>query len=215
MTGTSATMTSLSTHRRIRAFTLVELLVVITVIAILLGLAIPSWLVVRSSLRKSAARSLVEAVAQAVVSYGRTAWQAPERSGGLVQVDPLTREVRMRSYVMWDWNQDQVLDGYPEQETGGWLADRNLIVASGYRGFQAMTGFPLRGKGGFDAVRGRLLDPWERPLRIAFAAKQYGGEDFGVWSTGPDGADDPAWPAVDDGLAPSAWADNLCSWKAP
>lgn len=200
-----------------RGFTLVELLLVISVIVLLMGIAYPAWNVIRNSQRKSGAKVLVGNVAMAIQQYpGGDMWALPTPGGPTPYIN----------VVLWDWNGDQVLDGNPAVETRGDLSLRAQVAASGYQGFAAQTGFQSGARFGLGrqgerletasvawALEGKLLDPWRRPLRIAHAAaKIYGGERFGVWSTGPDGANDQDWPNGCDGDQ-ARRADNLRSWK--
>jgi len=80
------------------------------------------------------------------------------------------------------------------------------ILNSGYRGFIAMAQPTI--KPSFINKRGQVIDAWGRPLRIAFAARVFGTQSFGIWSAGLDGKDsiketddykdDPAFPNIDD-----------------
>jgi hypothetical protein len=77
------------------------------------------------------------------------------------------------------------------------------VLNSGYRGFLEMTGGASIKKT-FINKRGQVVDAWGRPLRIAFAAKVYGTQAFGVWSAGLDKKDD---------LDSRPSSDDLRSWK--
>lgn len=83
------------------------------------------------------------------------------------------------------------------------------VLQSGYRGFIAMAQPQI--KKSFISKRGIVVDAWGRPLRIAFAAKVYGTQAFGVWSAGLDATDN-----LDGRLGgrnrPSD--DDLRSWRA-
>ena len=85
------------------------------------------------------------------------------------------------------------------------------VLKSKYRGFVAMAQPSI--KPSFINKRGQVVDAWKRPLRIAFAARVFGTQPFGVWSAGLDGKDsivrgtgadkdtykdDPAAKAIDD-----------------
>lgn len=61
------------------------------------------------------------------------------------------------------------------------------ILNSGYRGFIAMAQPSI--KPSFINKRGQVVDAWKRPLRIAYAARVFGTQPFGVWSAGLDGKD--------------------------
>lgn len=76
------------------------------------------------------------------------------------------------------------------------------ILNSGYRGFINMAQPQI--KKTFINKRGQVVDAWGRPLRIAFAAKVYGTQAFGIWSAGLDKKDDVVGRRSDD---------DLRSWK--
>jgi prepilin-type N-terminal cleavage/methylation domain-containing protein len=80
------------------------------------------------------------------------------------------------------------------------------ILNSGYRGFITMAQPSI--KKSFINKRGQVIDAWGKPLRIAFAARVFGTQSFGVWSAGLDGKDsikenddykdDPTFKSIDD-----------------
>lgn len=72
------------------------------------------------------------------------------------------------------------------------------ILKSQYRGFVTMAQPQV--KKTFINKRGQVVDAWGRPLRIAFAAKVYGTQPFGIWSAGLDKKDDLESRPSDDDL---------------
>jgi prepilin-type N-terminal cleavage/methylation domain-containing protein len=95
----------------------------------------------------------------------------------------------------------------PEKKTDPKPWDVNFrreVLNSGYRGFVEMAQPQI--KKNFINKRGQIVDAWGRPLRIAFAAKVYGTQAFGVWSAGLDKMDHLETPS-----RPSK--DDLRSWK--
>jgi len=80
------------------------------------------------------------------------------------------------------------------------------ILNSGYRGFIAMAQPSI--KASFINKRGQVVDAWGIPLRIAYAARVFGTQSFGVWSAGldhkdsikenDDYKDDDTFKAIDD-----------------
>lgn len=79
------------------------------------------------------------------------------------------------------------------------------VLNSGYRGFIDMAQPQI--KKTFINKRGQVVDAWGRPLRIAYAAKIYGTQAFGVWSAGLDKKDHI------DNPSPTVRGDDLRSWK--
>ncbi len=95
-------------------------------------------------------------------------------------------------------------DGVAAEPNGG-FHDGNFpkeALTSGYRGFINMAQPQI--KKSFISKRGMVVDAWGRPLRIAFAAKVYGTQAFGIWSAGVDKLDD---------LTSRKSTDDLRSWK--
>ncbi len=72
------------------------------------------------------------------------------------------------------------------------------VLNSGYRGFVDMAQPQI--KKTFINKRGQVVDAWGRPLRIAFAAKVYGTQAFGIWSAGLDKKDHLETRPSDDDL---------------
>jgi type II secretory pathway pseudopilin PulG len=177
------------------AFTLGELLVVISIIAVLMGLAIPGFMAWQRHARVVRTQAQVAMILAAIVNYdqrGKGIWSTQRADGSQV------------NFRLWDYNGDQRIDGRPEAEDPDPRNDpSDPLVRSGYRGLIAMTGLPLTS---LDAA-GRPLDAWRQPLHIAAAAGIYGDALFGVWSSGPDRLDGPPGSA--------AARDNLTSWGRP
>lgn len=82
---------------------------------------------------------------------------------------------------------------------------RREVLNSGYRGFIEMAQPQI--KKTFINKRGQVIDAWGRPLRIAYAAKIYGTQAFGVWSAGLDKKDHIDSPTL------TKAGDDLRSWK--
>ena len=128
--------------------------------------------------RNSAATDLP--VATAITTYHTKTWTWNAGTPS----EPL-----IRAGHMFDLNRDNQIDGYAALvassiEDGGFPKD---ALASGYTGFIKMAQPQI--KKSFINRQGIPIDAWGRPLRIAFAAKAYGNQGFGVWSAGPDGVD--------------------------
>lgn len=159
-----------------RGFTLIELLTVVTVIMVLMGMGIPAMGAIRRSQQRQGAAVLIASVATAMRQYDRDVWWVPAANMNI---------------RMWDWNGDQILDGDPMVEavpTGGPTAAQ--VVSSGYRGALSMLRLDLPTRL-IDKNSQRIVDPWKKSLRIAFATKVYGEADWGLWSGGPSGGAAP------------------------
>lgn len=163
----------------------VELVIVIAVLLALMALGFVTWSWLRTKAAISSTQALVGAVASQITTYSARQWSWQEPSGA-------------RTGQLFDLNRDGLIDGAPgitatADLDGGFSTE---LIASGYRGFIAMSGMPM--KKSQIGKNQQPLDAWQRPLRIAFAAKVYGTTAFGIWSPGPDGID--------------GTADDLTSW---
>ncbi len=86
-------------HRRASGFTLVELMVVMLIIAILLAVAVPSYISAIKSAREAALREDLHTMRDAIEQYTEDKQAAPQSLDDLVQagylrsipVDPITR----------------------------------------------------------------------------------------------------------------------------
>lgn len=188
-----------------RAFSLLELVVVIAIILVLAGLSLAAVGVVRASQRKSASLALVQSVALAIEAY-QTETLMPRSGSGVTSLRP-----------MWDIDLDFVLDPAPAAS-----ASVAALAPAWYGGFAAMIGGQLPAWA-VDA-QGRVVDRWQSPLRLDWpgwrtdaekdaagagaargaGARLYGAAKLGVWSLGPDRADGAPGTATQ--------ADNLRSW---
>ncbi len=188
-----------------RAFTLLELVVVIAIILVLAGLSLAAVGVVRSSQRKAASLALVQSVALAIEAY-QTETLMPRSGSGVTALRP-----------MWDIDLDFVLD--PAPATSASVA---ALAPAWYTGFAAMAGRQLP-TWAVDA-QGRVADRWQSPLCLDWpgwrtdaekdaagvgaarggGARLYGAAKVGVWSLGPDRADGAPGTAAE--------TDNLRSW---
>ncbi len=168
-----------------RAFTLIEVLAVMAIIIVLAGMVLGGALIMRRSSQVTAARSLVGTVAAAITSYTLRSFEVWDDGAAQARVARA-----------WDVNRDNILDGIVEPPV--FWSQAPAVSAPGgpalreqlrYRGFVATTALPqLPGIRKSDLV---LVDPWKRPVHIAWVAQIYGDEGFCVWSEGRD-PDDPS-----------------------
>ncbi|MBA2480976.1 MAG: type II secretion system protein [Planctomycetes bacterium] len=168
-----------------RGFTIIELMVVISIIIALAGLILPTVTYFRKVAEIAATKDLVMGVASAVSYYQQREVLVPA-----LAVPGLPPQ-QIRRY--WDFNlespqqpkYDYILDGDPDLDPGFSVSDRGAARNVSYRGFLGMTGHavPRRHVDAFS----RLVDSWKRPLHIRFAMRTYGSAWYGIWSDGPDG----------------------------
>lgn len=214
-------------HQR-RGFTLLEMVIVITVIIALAGIGIPIYGVINRQMKISSTRAMVALVAHAIEQYGSSRWTWAQldalgkpvldgnkrpiiRSGNIFALKEEGQSVNARG----DKIPFHTIDGRPEPadpaervSTATYdgpfpLADKFSIYYSGYRGFYDMTGVTVDTRNNLNAKH-QIVDAWGEPLRICYAAGVYGTKGFGVWSPGPDHIDQDT-----DSKAPR---DDLCSW---
>ncbi len=155
-------------HGAVRpGFTLIEILIVTSVIAILTGMGIAVAHVLRKNAQEQGTRQLIDTVALAMRQYGRETWWVPSAD---------------RNIRLWDWNHDRILDGDPTTETVTPSAPTAAqVVASGYRGVIALTTLDLP-KNSIETPTLRVLDAYKKPLQIFFAASTYREDAWGICS---------------------------------
>lgn len=169
------------------AFTLVEMLVVISVIAALAALSIPITSMVRERGRITETRATVDAMMAAIAAAG---------SRTVTIMDSTDKLITFRRF---DVDGDGLLDPHPEDGTialpGTILT---ALVDQGYVGPVAEL------KPSIPAARiddtGQVIDSWGNPIRIARLSKAdeprlaklpaKGADAAALWSAGPDGVDD-------------------------
>ncbi|MBA3684803.1 MAG: type II secretion system protein [Planctomycetes bacterium] len=178
-------------------FTLTELLIVITVIAALMALGLPSYFSMGKQARIGGSKTLVMAVQNAIASYSEKVWRVVERNPSASAFGQLRRI----DVQLWDLNDDSVIDGDPALDTAvAFPVDIHDPVnpsRTTYHGFYDMVGMPLPSRSGVNDQR-QVVDAWKQPLRIGFGAT-YGTRQVGVWSCGPD--------------LKTGTTDDICSWK--
>ncbi len=232
-------------------FTLIELIVVISVIAALAAMGFPAYLGIKHKVDVSSTDTLVNSIATAITTYSTKTWTW---NTALAGTPP-----RMRTYHMFDLNHlgsdgttspadDKPdlesapksgslkffsIDGYtpPEKDFStvsaggvrtftanvapGETYDGNFptaVLNSGYTGFVNMASPSI--KKSFINMRGQIVDAWQRPLRITFAAKVFGTQSFGVWSAGYDGKDGISPTTFQDITTSPLKSDDLRSWES-
>ncbi len=161
-------------------------MVVISVIAVLAAIGIPTMLAEKKRSMVNATRTLVNAVATAIASYPTRTWQVNVRTGSSAPYTYVPRIGRLFDLngggtdLGMTMTGDGKLDGDPVKE--GTFSQ--TLIDSGYSGFIAMTQPPIA-KRNVNENR-QVIDEWKEPLRIAFGADVYGPSGFGIWSVGPD-----------------------------
>lgn len=185
---------------RRHAFTLVEIMVVLTILAALMAMGFGGFRHLREKANRDATQALVETIANGIAARGP---ELTVRSG-----------TDMRSLAIWDADRDGDLDG--QGLDLGVVTDGALLRDAGYAGLTpAVAEVPAR----FRDVQGQPIDAWGEPLRYAYApnrltgtgyarvidhlivahrdgadaqnmlAERLGAKGFVVWSKGPDRQD--------------------------
>lgn len=170
---------------RRRGFTVLELLIVLTVIATLAGGGYAGFAAWQAKGRKDATRSVIAALEMAIAAYPQSGWTTAEVRPGDAP--------RLRQWRLWDANGDGVLDGRPAATAAEGDAGEAghpfpaELRASGYPGALGLV-HPVLPKRHLGAD-GRVLDAWKRPLRVRASA---GSDRIELVSDGPDGLPDTA-----------------------
>jgi prepilin-type N-terminal cleavage/methylation domain-containing protein len=178
------------------AFTLVEMLVVLGVLAALMAMGLPLAAVVRAKANRTATEGAVRALAAAMSGHqAKTLTLSEVRPDGTVH---------LRTLQLWDVNGDGLVDGDPAAENDTLASAQQYpaeVLASGYRGAVLTLNATLPRRL-VEPTTQRPLDAWKRPLRIAFSPTAFRADGFGIWSAGPDGRDD------------AVGGDDIRSWEA-
>jgi len=186
-----------------RGFTLVEILVVMTIIFILAGVAIPAGIKVNERARIKSAHQTAVQLATGISSYQTEYRRLPIETGRLGETDVLLET-------------DEVLMGIL---LGAEKNRNNPTRTVFFNGTKNATGRPPKDGLAFNNDgSGRLYDPWGNLYRVMmdsdhnqrieppFRKRQLVGanivaKDIVVWSLGPDGEE------TGDGTK-----DNICTW---
>lgn len=180
-----------------RGFTLLELLIVVTVIIALMGLSYPILNRIRARSDISATSELIQGIAAAMAQYRISTFTGtdgkiwPAWTLGQVAEDGVTQ-------VNYQIDGDPTLYPTADPSPLAWRAPLS------YSGFVNMTGFtipwPLNAKG-------QLVDRWHQPINVINNAKAFGNSAWGVWSNGADLLTD--YPGSTTGHS----LDDIVSWK--
>jgi prepilin-type N-terminal cleavage/methylation domain-containing protein len=235
-------------------FTLLELIVVISVITALAAMGYPAYLSIKHKVDVSSTDTLVNSVATAIETYSTKTWTWNEgtpaapisrmyhmfdlnhynySSGAPVEKPDLADAPKGGTKRYWS------IDGYTLPEKSPYFTSPNTwadykypvapdldangeglfdggfpsqVLASGYKGFVNMASPSV--KKSFINKKGQIVDAWQRPLRIAFAAKVFGTQSFAVWSAGYDGKDSFLSSSTTFQDDPDRPNDDLRSWES-
>ncbi len=171
-------------NRNDRAFSLIELLVVVGILIGLSALTLATYKVIESRSRQEASRQVVMAVSASLARQAKSSVACGSASNPT-----------MRWY--WDWNGDGFVDGAPDLDPGpppgttpgaGFdVTAKADAVSNNYLGTLASARIAVP-RAQVDAYQ-RPTDAWKRPLRIGIATGVYGSSIYGIWSAGKDGVD--------------------------
>ena len=164
------------------AFTLIELLVVISIILILTGLLYASFNLFKHQAMRRNTSLTCQVLSLAITAY----------SQGVLQYSGSA------AYPAWDWNKDSIIDGRPTDDPDFLVPLRTAATVGSYTGIIDMLR-PDIPKSFVQASTGRIIDPWGGYLHIAYAARAYNGDNYGIWSTGE---------------TPAVTSSHLTSWGA-
>ena len=174
----------MSPSRTRSAFTLIELLIVIAVIATLMGLLIPSVMFVQARAKKAKTRTFLAQIEAALSSYKNVNGIYPENIGG----DPTTPMTANGYSANADALHDALITVDRETFRSGSLNDPydNHVY---YRPAKTLP---------FNAVAAPEIDSDKPP----------GADSYQLWSSGSNGRDD-----VSASTALGEYGDDIVTWK--
>ncbi len=184
-----------------RAFTLVELLVVIGIMVILMSLIMGGVMLAKRSAQRAKAVSLLGAVASAIDQYRSNNSMYPE--SWKIPATPPADWTTAQGYSSWLQtlgSGDEVFD----KAFNGVAA--TAVSKSVWEGINVQLAYQLGSLVSDQVKNGKMLDPWGNPLRYR-PSKWYaydaanttvridgasppGEDNYQLWSSGPDGKDD-------------------------
>lgn len=183
-----------------RAFTLIEMMIVITIIAALSAMSYAAYQRVLVSGKNSGTKQLLDGIAATIATYPRDSITVQVSGSGLVKTGGQEQIRRL-----WDIDLDQVLDAMPNAPGAPTTLNN---APDGYPGFLRMTGMAVP-KWAVEAMSLQVRDAWGNPIHIRFGAgrTQSGVGSWNLWSVGPDGIDGVTDPTA-------ITTDDICSWKS-
>ena len=190
--GGAAARSSVSSHRRQRGFTLMELLVVMTIIAILAGLSVPVANAVMKRARLMRAKHMALGLRKAVGTYSAEYGRYPVAGDNGSQA---TRDAEVET----DQALMNVLLGSDEASGPGGLNPRGQPFFSANNASSDRN--PRDGMVSTPTGGGTLYDPWGNLYRLIIDVDRNNrckvpsgdgvvAKDVLVWSLGPNGKDD-------------------------
>ncbi len=182
-----------------RAFTLVELLVVISIIAILAAIAVPSFSAILKKMKREQAKALAMQIANSIKAYYAEYNKYPlPADGSATEVAPLPTDELLTGTLM-------ATDIVSNPKKINYLPELKTV-----EGDKMGPGMKQEGE------MMRIVDPWgkeyfvimdadysgniENPDVASTSTKLY--QTVLVWSAGPDGDE-------------NTWEDNITTWSDP
>lgn len=187
-------------------FTLIEILLVISVIVLLAGIALPAWSYIAEKGKVNSTRAMIDGLITVIQDDDRP----------IVVTVPAANGIRPTAHRMWDLDNNGIVDGAPDRDPdfANTVSPTDLALNAALTGSETATYETLAAKLDYDGIHtldltyresmldnstGRLVDAWGQDLRIDFDANKYGTVGLGIWSLGADPDDD---------------SDNINSWEA-
>lgn len=176
------------TEKRADGFTLIEILVVIGILAILMGMAIPAASAIVKRAKRSAARTDAAVVQSALMRYRAEYNCWPEFAKGKTQ-QHLTDDEFLKTMM---------------PTPGGGVLGENLKRIRFIEGGKDVV------------VNDQYVDPWGKPFQYLVNESPKETMGLGTFGTAYDGPSEIrakalVWSAGEDGDY-GTWEDNVCSW---
>jgi prepilin-type N-terminal cleavage/methylation domain-containing protein len=214
-------MVSRAALRRSGAFTLLELIVVISVMAVLASMGFASWKFIKTQVDKGATQTLVQAVAAAITNYGQKTFSwydmDPPKSPGLLPT--VTSGGQQHIAFLWDLNSPNVVPGNSAD-----LRINGHLPGSAVK-YDSIDGTPpdpnktidtskSQGGGGITTDFGEPRDNRDGWISGSSFFNNNGTTYNGLWYSGYRGFYDMCQPSIDKRFINSKH-QPIDSWKQP
>jgi|GEM_PF-5335832 prepilin-type N-terminal cleavage/methylation domain-containing protein len=215
-------------QRNRRAFTLLELIVVISVMAVLAAMGFPAYKFIKRQVDIGATQTLVQAVAAAITTYGQKTWSwcdmtAPSTPGGTPTLVLTNGQPTTHTMYLWDLNGANPNDPSNTNQPDCLINAHNPSLGKKYDSIDGTPPNPTLtndtskslGGSGLTTLDGEpKVDNRDGMLPNASFFANNPAKAYGLWVSGYSGFYDMCQPSIDHRFVNSKH-QPIDSWKQP